>query len=148
MEKRPRENWKEVQNTYLHTIGNWTLTRYNSEMSDKPFKVKRDMQDGFADSPLRLNSGLGQLQTWNEQEIINRAKILAEKAIMVWEYPNLAEETISQYKKKINENETETYTIEDFPDLTGEMLDLFEQLRKRTCNLDSSVRVRLNMLFS
>lgn len=30
------ENWQEVQKIYLHTIGNLTLTAYNSEMSDKP----------------------------------------------------------------------------------------------------------------
>ncbi len=31
------DNWKEIQKTYLHTIGNLTLTAYNSEMSDRPF---------------------------------------------------------------------------------------------------------------
>ncbi len=31
---------KEVQKMYLHTIGNLTLTAYNSEMSDKPFIEK------------------------------------------------------------------------------------------------------------
>ena len=133
------EEWKEVQTTYLHTLGNLTLTRYNSELSDKPFKEKRDMNGGFADSPLRLNRGLGQLEVWNEQEIVNRGKTLAEKAILVWCYPELSEEIILQYKKKPNENENE-YTIDNFPELTGEMLDLFELLRKRICNLDSSVR--------
>jgi len=75
------ENWEEVQKTYLHTLGNLTLTRYNSELSDKPFKEKRNMDGGFADSPLRLNRGLGQLEVWNEQEIVNRGQKLAEQAI-------------------------------------------------------------------
>lgn len=35
-------NWREVQKTYLHTIGNLTLTAYNSEMSDNPFMIKVD----------------------------------------------------------------------------------------------------------
>ena len=133
------EEWQEVQKTYLHTLGNLTLTKYNSELSDKPFKEKRDMNGGFAFSPLRLNQGLGQLEVWNEQEIVNRGKTLAEKAILVWGYPELSEEIILQYKKKPNENENE-YTIDNFPELTGEMLDLFELLRKRICNLDSSVK--------
>ena len=33
-------NWKEIQEKYLHTIGNLTLTAYNSEMGDLPFAQK------------------------------------------------------------------------------------------------------------
>ena len=39
--------WREIQKTYLHTIGNLTLTAYNSEMSDHPFMIKMDMEGGF-----------------------------------------------------------------------------------------------------
>ncbi|MGE7662869.1 GmrSD restriction endonuclease domain-containing protein [Peribacillus sp. NPDC097197] len=140
-------NWEEVHKTYLHSLGNLTLTRYNSELSDRPFKEKRDMDGGFADSPLRLNRGIGQLELWNEQEIVNRGKRLAEQAIVVWSYPELSEEVISQYKKKPNDNEKVKYTIDDFPELTGAMLELFEQLRKRICNLDSSVREEFKKLY-
>ena len=52
------ENYKEIQEKYLHTLGNLTLTGYNSEYKDKPFKEKRDMQGGFKQSPLKLNDGL------------------------------------------------------------------------------------------
>ncbi len=58
------EDWAEVQQRYLHTLGNLTLTGYNSEYSDHPFATKRDMEGGFKDSPLRLNKGLGQLEAW------------------------------------------------------------------------------------
>ena len=51
--------WQRVQETWLHTLGNLTLTGYNSEYSDRPFGEKRDMQGGFKESPLRLNEGLG-----------------------------------------------------------------------------------------
>ncbi|MFK4997515.1 DUF1524 domain-containing protein [Bacillus sp. N9] len=34
-------NWKEVHNTYLHTIGNLTLTGYNKNMSNKFLQKKR-----------------------------------------------------------------------------------------------------------
>ncbi|MEK5479579.1 HNH endonuclease family protein [Paenibacillus sp. FSL R5-0407] len=78
-------DWEEVQNTYLHTLGNLTLTRYNSELSDKPFTVKRDMDGGFADSPLRLNRGLGKLSVWNKDEITKRAHSLADQAVKVLE---------------------------------------------------------------
>ena len=35
--------WQRIQQTWLHTLGNLTLTGYNSEYSDRPFIEKRDM---------------------------------------------------------------------------------------------------------
>lgn len=46
--------WKRVHEEYLHTLGNLTLTGYNSEYSDLPFSKKRDMDGGFKHSPLSL----------------------------------------------------------------------------------------------
>ena len=58
--------WERVQQQWLHTLGNLTLTGYNAEYSDRPFAEKRDMKGGLAESPLKLNAGLGQLDAWNE----------------------------------------------------------------------------------
>jgi uncharacterized protein with ParB-like and HNH nuclease domain len=45
------ENWTEIHEKYLHTLGNITLTGYNSEYSNRPFIEKRDMKEkGFSDS--------------------------------------------------------------------------------------------------
>ncbi|GAA8894700.1 DUF262 and DUF1524 domain-containing protein [Helicobacter pylori] len=62
------ENFQEIHNKYLHTIGNLTLTGYNHEYSNKSFQEKRDMKKGFKDSPLRLNQGL-RLESFGEEEI-------------------------------------------------------------------------------
>ena len=45
-------NWQQVQARYLHTIGNLTLTGYNSEYSDHPFFEKRNYPEkkGFKNS--------------------------------------------------------------------------------------------------
>jgi uncharacterized protein with ParB-like and HNH nuclease domain len=59
--------WERVRGTWLHTIGNLTLTGYNSEYSDRPFTEKRDMKGGFKESPLRLNEDLRLLNEWNEE---------------------------------------------------------------------------------
>ena len=56
--------WQRVQETWLHTLGNLTLTGYNAEYSDRPFAEKRDMPGGFKESPLRLNERLGTLDGW------------------------------------------------------------------------------------
>ena len=59
--------WKSVHETWLHTLGNLTLTGYNSEYSDRHFAEKRDMDGGFKMSPLRLNEGIGSLERWDER---------------------------------------------------------------------------------
>jgi len=143
------ENWKEVHEKYLHTIGNLTLTGYNPELSDKPFKEKRDMEGGFADSPIRLNGSLAKLGHWNEKEILNRAKILSDLAVQIWSCLELAEEVLNKYKIIEKEKSEKTYTIEDHPYLAeGEaMRPLFEELRKRILNIDSSVKEDILKLY-
>ena len=61
-------DWQRVQRDWLHTLGNLTLTGYNPEYSDHPFSVKRDMEGGFRNSPLRLNEGLSELPNWGEEQ--------------------------------------------------------------------------------
>ena len=104
------DNWNEVHEKYLHTVGNLTLTGYNSELSDKPFLEKRNMQGGFSDSPIRLNLDLAKLDSWNEDEIIKRANTLFEKAILIWKYPQLTEEILTKYAETDDDDEEE----EDF----------------------------------
>ena len=90
-------NWEEIQKTYLHTIGNLTLTGYNAELSDRPFQEKRDMEGGFRQSAIRLNVYLQDLPTWNENEIKKRANHLIEEAYKIWKYPEVSQEVIDKY---------------------------------------------------
>lgn len=94
------EEWQEVQQRYLHILGNLTLTAYNAELSDHPFQEKRDMIGGFAASPLRLNKELARLDRWDEQAILHRATTLADLALHVWPMPNLSDATLATYQKK------------------------------------------------
>ncbi|MFX3658461.1 MAG: HNH endonuclease family protein [bacterium] len=77
-------DWQRVQESWLHTPGNLTLTGYNAEYSDRPFSEKRDMKGGFRESPLKLNEGLSGLDKWDEAAIKNRAERLAAVATGVW----------------------------------------------------------------
>lgn len=132
------ENWREIHARYLHTLGNLTLTGYNSPLSDRPFKGKRDMQGGFADSPIRLNRSLAKLDHWNEATIQARAEELAKLATEVWTYPHLETDVLDGHRG-VGKRQGATYTLADHPNLQGNMLDLFQQLRKRLLNLDVSV---------
>lgn len=133
------ENWKEIHTKYLHTLGNLTLTGYNPEMSDRPFIEKRDMKGGFVDSSIRLNKELAKVEHWNEEAIKKRAEMLAGLATQVWAYPQLETDVVERYRAVKKGGDTKTYTLEDHPYLTGTMMALFEQLRKRILNLDASV---------
>lgn len=135
-------NWKEVQDRYLHTIGNLTLTGYNSELSDRPFAQKQSMKGGFRDSPIRLNSSLRELPAWNEEAIRARASDLATLALQVWQVPALSAAAVEKYRETPAEIGAE-YTFEQYPYLAGPTLELFEQFRRRVTNFDSSVRVQL-----
>lgn len=128
--------WERIQQTYLHTLGNLTLTGYNSEYSDRPFAEKRDMEGGFAQSPLRLNQWLGSLTHWNEESLRQRAEKLAGQAVGVWIYPNVHPSVLEAYKQKV----TAGYTIDDHPYLTsGPMRELFDAFRKQVLALDPCV---------
>src|SRR5262245_23953479 len=130
--------WERVHQTWLHTLGNLTLTGYNSEYSDKPFLEKRDMPGGFRDSPLRMNAGLGQLERWDESAIKARAATLAAMAPNVWPAPQLSPEILAVYRPKVEP--ATTYSIEDHPYLLSpNMRELFEDFRKEVLALDPCV---------
>ena len=83
------ENFQETHETYLHTIGNLTLTGSNSKLGNRSFSEKQDMEGGFRDRPLRLNRSLAQAEKWDEEAIRERAAELAEKALQIWVYPEV-----------------------------------------------------------
>jgi uncharacterized protein with ParB-like and HNH nuclease domain/predicted transport protein len=132
------EEWERIQQTWLHTLGNLTLTGYNSEYSDRPFQEKRDMEGGFKSSPLKVNEGLGIVESWGESSIINRAKVLANRAVQVWYSPKLDGEIIQNYRPKTQE--ITQYSVEDHPHLLSPTIGpLFEAFRKEVLSLDPCV---------
>jgi uncharacterized protein with ParB-like and HNH nuclease domain/predicted transport protein len=133
------DDWQRVQQQWLHTLGNLTLTGYNAEYSDRPFAVKRDMTGGFKQSPLKLNAGLGEIETWNENSIQERAGRLADQALAVWAAPSLDAATLAAYQPA-KVTATASYTIEDHPHLLGhQMREIFEAFRKEVLALDPCV---------
>ena len=134
------EDWRSIQETWLHTLGNLTLTGYNSEYRDKPFVEKRDMKGGFKESPIRLNEGLGELDIWDENTIRDRAKRLANVAVTVWKGPSLSGDDQLAYLP-LSEGRTKPYTIEDHTYLTegNHTRNLFERFRKEVLAIDPCV---------
>ena len=129
--------WERIQKTWLHTLGNLTLTGYNSEYSDRTFLEKRDMKGGFRESPLRLNKMLGRLDHWNEETIRDRAANLAQQAVRVWSAPSLDKAVLDEYRPVAP---LAVYTITDHSHLaTGPLREVFESFRKQVLAFDPCV---------
>ncbi|OKB23942.1 hypothetical protein AOD82_0205960 [Helicobacter pylori] len=137
------ENFQEIHNKYLHTIGNLTLTGYNSEYSNKSFQEKRDMEKGFKDSPLRLNQGLRDLKSFGEEEIKKRANDLADLALKIWTYPKLDAETLEKYKPKKDKKEKKVYDLSSYK-FSSHSRELFDILSKGIKALDEKIVENFN----
>ena len=137
-------NWKDVQKTYLHTIGNLTLTAYNSEMSDHSFLTKIDMECGFKESALRLNSFVVKQSQWTEETIKERACILADKAKQIWPFPVITDAELAPYR--VEEKPAERYSLATY-DTNAFTKMLFEILDRRIQNLSPNVKREFKKLY-
>lgn len=128
-------NWEEIHDRCCNCIGNLTLTNYNPELSNKPFGVKlSDPEYGFANSPYSLNSYIRNQAEWGEDQITERASILAEKAVSIWKYPQVDKSVIDSLKPKKGTKESMNWTIEEHhPWLAegGPCRGLFEAIAQR-----------------
>lgn len=133
------EDWQRVHSTYLHTLGNLTLTGYNSEYSDRPFLEKRDMPGGFVHSPLKVNDGIGRLDVWNEDEIVARGKKLANFAAEIWQFPAV-DPAMHRTLQSSNQSEATEFSIDSYPQLRNPGVKaLFDVLRSEILALDEAV---------
>ncbi|WP_187847661.1 GmrSD restriction endonuclease domain-containing protein [Helicobacter pylori] len=146
------ENFEAIHEKYLHTIGNLTLTGYNQEYSNKPFKEKKK---GFKQSPLRLNQSLKDLESFGEKEIEKRANDLADWALKIWTYPKLDAETLEKYKPKKEKKEKEEYKLKKEKkvyDLSSYKFsphsrELFDILREKIKALDERITEKFNQKY-
>ena len=76
-------NAEYVHLNYLHTIGNLTLTGYNSELSNESFLVKRTY---YEKSNIELNKEIIKYSTWNETSILSRTKKMTDIFLKTWPY--------------------------------------------------------------
>jgi hypothetical protein len=77
------DDWEATQELFVHTIGNLTLTAYNSELSNADFYSKKAI---YNDSHLEINKYFDSISTWTRTEIEKRSDILAKKALEIWSY--------------------------------------------------------------
>ncbi|GAA7307053.1 hypothetical protein HpBGD104_14450 [Helicobacter pylori] len=128
------QDYERIHTQYLHTIGNLTLTGYNSEYSNRSFQEKRNMEKGFKQSPLKLNQSLKD-ESFGEKEIKKRANDLADWALKIWTYPKLDAETLEKYKPKKGKK---TYDLSSYK-FSSHSRELFDILSKEIKALDEEI---------
>jgi uncharacterized protein with ParB-like and HNH nuclease domain/predicted transport protein len=138
-------DWSETHKKYLHTIGNLTLTTYNSEMSDSSFTEKLNMPGGFKESALHLNKYVVSQTTWSKAQVNERAAQLGEVAIKVWPYPTLSDSELVPYRKCYDS--APQYSLESYDQLNAYNQVLFEKLNIRIMNLGTFVKREFKKLY-
>lgn len=78
------EDADEIRNKYIHTIGNLTITGYNSEYSNKSFSIKKEMKGGFKNSSFKLNILLSKYEKFTKKELLERQEFLCNVALQRW----------------------------------------------------------------
>ena len=82
------ENWQQIHQKYLNTIGNLTLTGFNTEYKNYRFKYKKEMENGYRQSPIRITSKtIATKDQWGEAEIMERSDAMAKIICDIWKYP-------------------------------------------------------------
>ncbi len=79
----------EYQAAYVHTLGNLTLSGFNSSLGNKSFEDKRDRTDrkgryvGYKNN-LNLNRELAKAKRWTVEQIQARTESLAEDTMKLF----------------------------------------------------------------
>jgi hypothetical protein len=75
---------EDIHASYVHVLGNLTLTGYNPELSNRPFAEKRKL---LSNSSLAMNREIADAETWDAEAIDARAAKLARRALKIWPGP-------------------------------------------------------------
>lgn len=102
----------------VNSLGNLTLTAYNSELSDGTFEQKKNRAIGGYDSEyLSISAELHDAAQWDEQKIAQRGARLADLALQVWANPTAGEQVMQTLRNRnVNQGEREQNAV-DFADL-------------------------------
>lgn len=139
------EKAADIHSRLLHTLGNLTLTGYNSELSCRPFKEKLELAEGgFLSSPLALNRKIREQTRWGEEEILARGAELAEVVLRVWPEPDPS--VLAEFAEP-EKLEAEAYDLDHYPQLSGAMRPLYDQLEEKLLALHPAARRECKKLY-
>ena len=124
------EDWEAVKDRYLHTLGNLTLTGYNSELGDRPFAEKKEMLEEAGSHITVLYSDVKDKDVWNAGTIESRADRLSKLILQLFPIEMPAE------KIEFTDPRYHEYTVLDPSNATYKYVNYYELLGERV-NVDS-----------
>ena len=135
------ENADAIHERWLNTLGNLTLTGYNSQYSNNPFADKRDRKNGFKDSAFRLNKYIASCEEWGPDQMKERYERIWARFLELWPMPQ------TSYVPTIHEHES--HGLEENYDLTGRKLAAytFQGARHATKNWVDMIQGVLRELY-
>lgn len=123
-------NWAEDKERWLHTLGNLTLTGYNSELGDKPFAEKKELIEDNQTKIVNLYQDIQSATEWNADKIQTRAKRLQKDICKL--FPIIPPTTQIVFK----DPRYKEYTAEEPKNATNKVVSYYELLGERV-NVDS-----------
>jgi alkylated DNA nucleotide flippase Atl1 len=79
------ESLEEIHGRVVHTLGNLTLTAYNSKLSNDSFQVKQKI---LRDSGLAMNREIADSDHWTQVSILERGRKLGDRIVAIWPGPD------------------------------------------------------------
>ncbi|MFR9546077.1 MAG: DUF262 domain-containing protein [Rikenellaceae bacterium] len=140
-------DYNRIHMEWLNTIANLTLTGYNSKYQNRPFKDKKEIEDGFNSSSLRLNQLLKSFDEWTEEQLKLRQADLVKLALDLWAYPT------TKYIPKVVELDVvslsdsfdfrgrgiSSYSFMNTPYKVMDWTDTITGVLRLLCDLDSNI---------
>ena len=154
--QKPEEQWKvdldeddylDLQDKYLHTIANLTLTGNNGALSNSRFSVKRDLKDkGYKDSRLWLNSFLSKIEIWDLNNLEKRYDLIYKRFLDIWKYPEALGSNVIKFDLvNIFDAESPKFKMLDYVSFDGirydikKISDLYIEILKKLYSINSDI---------
>ena len=140
------DDWKKKFDTWVQTIGNITLTRYNSEYSNHSFEKKKTMEGGLLESQLKLNKFVVKCDEWNDVKIKERAVDLFNYCLTIWERPELDQSILDKYVEKSKKDII--YHLKDFKYYAdGSMNKIYDRIINFARNINSNIDIKVMKVY-
>ncbi len=130
--------WKDIQTTWLHRLGNLTLTGYNSTYSDRPFIEKKTIAGGFEESSVRLNKYIREQDEWTASQMERRGVQLAKRATAIWPANHVDESLVAAAELKEMRERAARRNVDDV-EMSELARQLFNELRGHIIEMGDDV---------
>lgn len=87
----PDDDIDQAYRAVLHTLGNLTLSGYNTALSNRPFAEKKEM---LASSGVRMNQEIARESRWGRPQIHARSDRLSQRICSIWPAPTKPAEPV------------------------------------------------------